>query len=211
MQDYLYQRGCGAERDAADGRSIDIKEGGGIESKEERTTTLKPEESEMKTALLTIALILALIDPQPAFSQDRRIGERLEPVSAELVSIGEQLARIESDLLLVIRNQQDSSIDSRKATLTLIMVVESASILSRYEGYLLACAADAPRSKKDTHFPESSERLKAAKEKMESLLGILDSNQTHVEYQPSVMLIEGARGAMKSSIDLLEKSMEVLG
>ena len=100
--------------------------------------------------------------------------------------------------------------ESRKTTLTLIMIIDNIVTICNYEANLLQLSKFVEGKRKKRYFVWSGNRLEDTKNKMDSLFNIIQSNQKYVTYPPSVQLIDNAKEPIQSSIRLLETCIDIL-
>jgi len=164
----------------------------------------------MKKMSLMVIVLLLIVGPQGAYSQDSSKEDRLVSISKVLLSNSKQLDSIESELLRIVKNGDDDSLESRKTTLTLLMIIDNIVTICNYEANLLQLSKFVEGKRKTKYFIWSGNRLKDTKNKMHSLFNIIQSNQKYIAYPPSVQLIDTAKEPIQSSIRLLESCMDLL-
>ena len=117
---------------------------------------------------------------------------------------------IERDLLKIIKNKSDNSVDSRKTTLTLIMIIDNIITICNYEANLLQLSKFVEKKRKKKYFLWSRNRLEETKSKINNLFKIIQSNYNYIGYKPSLQLIDKSKEPIQSSIKLLGNSLDIL-
>jgi len=92
----------------------------------------------MKEMSVMVIVLLLIVGPQGAYSQDSSKEDRLVSISKVLLSNSKQLDSIESELLKIVKNRNDDSLESRKTTLTLLMIIDNIVTICNYEANLLS-------------------------------------------------------------------------
>ena len=164
----------------------------------------------MKAMYVMFLVLLLMVGQQGAYGQDSTKEDRLVSISKVLLSNAKQLDSIKNELLRIVKSGKDTSLESRKTTLTLIMIMDSIVTICNYEGNLFQLSKLVEEKRKKKYFIWSGNRLEDTKNKMNSLFNIIQSNQKYVVYPPSAQLIDNAKEPIQSSMRLLEKSFDLL-
>ena len=164
----------------------------------------------MKTMRVMVIVLLLMVTTHGAYAQESSKEDKLVSISKVLLSNAKQLDTIEGELLAIVKSGNDDSLESRKTTLTLIMICDHIVTICNYEGNLFQLSKFVEGKRKEKFFVWSGNRLRDTKDKVNSLFNIIESNQKYVKYPPSAQLIDKAKEPIQSSITLLEKSMDLL-
>lgn len=164
----------------------------------------------IKEMSVMVIVLLLIAGPQGAYSQDSSREDRLVSISKVLLSNSQQLDSIESELLRIVKSGNDNSLESRKTTLTLLMIIDNIITICNYEANLFQLSKLVEEKRKKKFFIWSGNRLKDTKNKINGLFSIIESNQKYVKYPRSVQLIDDAKEPIQSSIRLLDKSIDLL-
>jgi hypothetical protein len=164
----------------------------------------------MKTMWVRVIVFVLMLGLPGAYAQVSTKEDKLVSISKVLLSNAKQLDSIKSELLKTVSSGNDSSLESRKTTLTLMMIIDNIVTICNYEANLFQLSKFVEEERKKKYFVWSGNRLADTKDKMNSLFGIIQSNQKYVSYAASAQLLEGAKEPIQSSIRLLEKSFDLL-
>lgn len=164
----------------------------------------------MKAISVMVAVLLLMVGPQGVYAQDTSKEDKLVSISKVLLSNANQLDGLETELLKIVKSGKDASLESRKTTLTLIMIIDNIVTICNYEANLLQLSKFIERKRKRKYFIWSGNRVEDTQNKMTGLFNIIQSNQKYVAYPQSAELIDKAKEPIQSSIRLLEKIVDLL-
>jgi len=164
----------------------------------------------MKEMRVMVIVLLLLVVAQGVNAQEETKEDKLVSLSKVLLSNAKQLDSIGSELLTIVKSGNDTSMESRKTTLTLMMIIDHIVTICNYEANLLQLSKLVEEKRKRRFFIWSGNRLQDTKTKINNLSTIIQSNQKYVVYPQSAQLINNAKEPIQSSVDLFEKGIGLL-